>query len=398
MNPAPDPETTPPQPAMGDDRSHFLAHMGHDLRAPLTNILALAEAVRDGVYGPLNPQQSDTMGHIRDNGHRMLDMVTDLVDLARLETGQLSLERSSCSITEACSQGLELVRGLAKSKKVLLELRSTPDTITAEADARRMRQLTAALAGAAVASSPAEGHVRLRIEASPAGGKLWLQATSSKASVGSNPSDISKDAAAASPEMLHRLRKMTSVSTALAEKLVRLHEGSFGVSEMAGGGVAITVGLPMSFPPDTVADQTGAVDATGLEEEKGSTREPFILLADDEEIIRTITKDYLESVGYRVACATNGREALDLIHAEVPDLVIMDMQMPVLDGLEAMQQIRRSEDPRVARVPLISLSGLATPGHRERCLAAGANRCLAKPFGIKELELAITQTLEMAER
>lgn len=372
--------------------------MGHDLRAPLTNILALAEAVRDGVYGPLNPQQSDTLGHIRDNGHRMLNMITDLVDLARLETGRLSLERSQCGITEACSEGMQLVRGLAKSKKIVLALHSAPDTIIAEADVRRIRQLTAALVGAAVASSPAEGHVQLRVQASGPETRLWLQATASRAPLESSPSDFSAETAGACAEALQRIRKMSSVSVAMVERLVDLHQGFLGVTTAPGGTTTITVCLPMNFPAG-LAQHTpvGAGGSTAQDSGEAAGRPPFILLADDEEIIRTITKDYLESVGYRVVCATNGREALDLIHAEVPDLVIMDMQMPVLDGLEAMQQVRSSADPRVARVPLISLSGLATPGHRERCLAAGANRCLAKPFGIKELEQAITQTLETSQ-
>lgn len=392
-NPAPDPAAPPPH-AAGDDRSHFLAHMGHDLRAPLTNILALAEALRDGVYGGLNHQQAESLNHIRDNGHRMLTLITDLVDLARFETGGLVLECAPCGIMEACRQGLDLVRGHAKSKKVTLECRCRPESVTATADARRLRQMMAGIAGGAVACAPAEGCVVLRVEADAAGGKLWLQALTSMGADGTNPSEKSIRDAASSTAALGRLRRMSRVSVSLVEKLVHLHGGTFSVVDGPEGSITITAGIPMNFPDDCMEEAAVEQPAAA----GGGHEAAFILLADDEEIIRTITKDYLESIGYRVACATNGREALDLIQAEPPDLVIMDMQMPVLDGLEAMQEVRRSADPRIARMPLISLSGLATPGHRERSIAAGANRCLAKPFGIKDLEHAITETLAQSRR
>src|SRR3954471_4609800 len=130
-----------PQSAIKDERSHFLAHMGHDLRAPLTNILALAEALMDGVYGPLAPAQSETLKHIRENGHRMINMVTDLVDLARFETGQLQLNPAPGEIMDACRQGLEMARGLASSKNVTVSSEIQPPFAQAVADARRLRQM-----------------------------------------------------------------------------------------------------------------------------------------------------------------------------------------------------------------------------------------------------------------
>ena len=367
--------------------------MGHDLRAPLTNILALAEALRDGVYGATNPQQAETLGHIRDNGNRMLRMITDLVDLARFETGELRLDPISCDVAAPCREGMEVVRGHAKSKEITLEFHSSPDVIHAVADARRLRQVCTGLAGAAVVSAPARGVVAFSVNAIPGEGYLMLKATISRNPTGTYPSDNSASDKLSPAAALQRLRKMSSVSVTLVEKIVALHQGHLEVADLGPGRLSITATLPMVFSEETKAvpmEGSSPVNAVG---ESTTAASPLILLADDEQIIRSITQDYLESIGYRVICATNGREAIDLLQAEQPDLVIMDMQMPVLDGLEAMQQVRRSTDPRIASVPIISLSGLATPGHRDRCIAAGANRCLAKPFGIKDLETAITETL-----
>jgi CheY-like chemotaxis protein len=318
-------------------------------------------------------------------------MVTDLVDLARFETGQLKLEPASCDIMDSCRNGLEMARGQAKSKNVTIESEMVPPSVTAIADARRLRQLTSSLASAAVVSAPAGGRVNFLVEAQASGGRLRLQIQTSRRPSQISPADNSAPEAPVSAAALLRLRKMSSVAVTMVEKIVELHHGTLEVADCGSSGFAITVELPLALPAG--APHSGSATGPGKADAAKEERAPFILLADDEEIIRTITKDYLESTGYRVACVTNGREALDFLQRETPDLLIMDMQMPVLDGMDALVQLRRSSDPRIAKTPVISLSGIATPGHRERCLAAGANGCLAKPFGIKDLERVIKENL-----
>jgi CheY-like chemotaxis protein len=253
-------------------------------------------------------------------------------------------------------------------------------------DARRLRQLVAGLANASVVAAPAEGRVRFQLEIPSGEAKLRIRIVTAKRGDQSFPTETS----CSDPAILSRWRKLSSVAVTTVEKIVELHEGTLEVCDSPGGLFSVSVTLPL-----VLADADGKpVDgATRGTKPGGESKAPLILLADDEDIIRTITRDYLESTGYRVLAVTNGREALDLIHAEAPDLVIMDMQMPVLDGMEALQQLRRSSDPKIASTPVISLSGLATPGHREKCLAAGATSCLAKPFGIKDLDRAIQEAI-----
>jgi CheY-like chemotaxis protein len=384
----PDVSAPPPQPAVKDERSHFLAHMGHDLRAPMTNILALTEALVDGVYGPMPETQVDTLKHIRENGHRMINMITDLVDLARIDTGQTKLEPTSGEIMEPCRAGIEMANGIAKSKRITVTTECVPPLATAMADVRRLRQLASSLATAAVVSSPASGQVVLRMEARAEQGRFCLTALITRHPVQFALPDETVVAANATPEALVRLRKMSAVAVSVVDKLAALHGGTFHVAERDGA-IAMAVGLPMTF-----AQAAAVPPATTDGAAAPSAAAPMhILLADDEDIIRTITRDYLESTGYRVSCATNGAEALDILQKDKPDLVILDMQMPVLDGMDALKRMRSSADPQIARIPVISLSGLVTPGHRDLCVAAGANGCLAKPFGIKELERAIKELI-----
>jgi CheY-like chemotaxis protein len=122
---------------------------------------------------------------------------------------------------------------------------------------------------------------------------------------------------------------------------------------------------------------------------------PLILLADDQPALSAITRDYLESVGMRVEVAFDGQEALQKATALLPDLIMMDVQMPVMDGLEAIRQIRQSAEPRLREVPIICLSGLAVAGDMEKCIAAGATAYLAKPFGVQQLQRAIRSFLPL---
>jgi CheY-like chemotaxis protein len=118
---------------------------------------------------------------------------------------------------------------------------------------------------------------------------------------------------------------------------------------------------------------------------------PLILLAEDNEANIATFSSYLEAKGYRILLATDGQQAIDFAKAEQPDLILMDIQMPVIDGLEAIKQIRL--DPNLVNIPIIALTALAMEGDRDRCLAAGANDYLSKPIKLKQLNLLIQQVL-----
>ncbi|HEY9661766.1 MAG TPA: response regulator, partial [Allocoleopsis sp.] len=122
-----------------------------------------------------------------------------------------------------------------------------------------------------------------------------------------------------------------------------------------------------------------------------STLSPLILLVEDNEANISTVESYLVAKGYRLQIANNGEEAIALVQTEQPDLILMDIQMPGMDGLEAIQHIRR--DSKLDKVPIIALTALAMPGDRERCLAAGANDYLSKPVRLKQLATVIQSLL-----
>jgi CheY-like chemotaxis protein len=121
---------------------------------------------------------------------------------------------------------------------------------------------------------------------------------------------------------------------------------------------------------------------------------PLILLAEDNDMNVATVSSYLTALGYRLIYAKNGQTAVELAQTQMLDLILMDIQMPDMDGLEAMQLIR--SDARCANIPIVALTALAMPGDRERCLAAGANHYLSKPFKMKALKGLIQQLLQSA--
>jgi CheY-like chemotaxis protein len=122
-----------------------------------------------------------------------------------------------------------------------------------------------------------------------------------------------------------------------------------------------------------------------------SSRRPTILIADDQPALIAVTRNYLESVGFQVITARDGSEAIQQACALQPDLILMDVRMPVVDGLNAIRQIRASTDPKTRDIAIVSLSGHASAADKEKCLAAGATAYLNKPFGVRELDRIIAE-------
>jgi CheY-like chemotaxis protein len=191
---------------------------------------------------------------------------------------------------------------------------------------------------------------------------------------------------------LNRKYEGTGLGLALVKDIVELHGGIVGVTSEEGVGSCFTLDLPcltcdIAPPPEMNLNPENA----SLPESLNRPSTLILLVEDDEANIKTIST-YLEAKGYEICCATNGLEALEMVQAKHPDLILMDVQMPEMDGLEATQKIRQMPD--VAAIPIIALTALAMEGDREKCLEAGATMYLGKPVKLKQLVSQIQTLLE----
>jgi CheY-like chemotaxis protein len=193
---------------------------------------------------------------------------------------------------------------------------------------------------------------------------------------------------------LNRQYEGTGLGLALVKQIVELHGGQVMVESEVGKGSCFTVALPYEVSPsntmsNAIASMPTSTTSSSLEID--SDHAPLILLAEDNEANIQTFSSYLTAINYRVIIARNGLEAIAQAKEHLPDIILMDIQMPTMDGLEATKQIRL--DPNLVNIPIIALTALAMEGDREKCLAVGANEYLAKPIKLRQLNSTIQQML-----
>lgn len=361
------------------EKNEFLGSMGHELRNPLANIIAQVETLQEGIYGPLEGAQKKALTAIEDSAKQLLQLIADVVDLGRIEAGAPLLMPAACMVGEQCAGSISALAGLVQARSIQIVSAVQPPDLGVLADARRLQQILTELLSAAVLSMHTGGQLRLNVTHDE--GLLQLQTFGG---FGHAPSDPA--------HLLSRLGKVKPIGLALLQKLVQLHGGTFAVSEAAGQEVCMTVCLPLIRSAGVVPTQEEPAPESFPSVEappSDASRQPTILIADDQPALIAVTRNYLESAGFQVITARDGSEAIHQACTLQPDLILMDVRMPVVDGLSAIRQIRASADPKTRGIAIVSLSGHASAADKEKCLAAGATAYLNKPFGVRDLDRII---------
>jgi PAS domain S-box-containing protein len=376
-------------------KDEFFANMSHELRTPLNAILGMSEVLRMNVYGELNPEQLQALDHIEEGGRHLLTLVNDILDLSKIEAGKIELEIRPVVISNVYQASLRFIQQIALSKKI--EITSTFDNAvdTLQADERRLKQILVNLLNNAVKFTPEGGQVGLEVESDEL--QSVVRFTVWDTGIGISPKDMERlfRPFVQIDTRLARQHEGTGLGLALVARLVEMHGGGVSVESTVGQGSRFTVTLP--WQPGGAVEQKG--QGAGKIEEMpphppATLPSCTVLLAEDNEANIDVIQDYLEFNGYRIIVARNGIEAVEQAKAERPDIILMDIQMPVMDGLEATRLLRADDTPDVATLPVIALTALAMPGDRERCLKAGANDYLGKPVSLAKLLSAIENQLE----
>ncbi|WP_019501399.1 PAS domain S-box protein [Pseudanabaena sp. PCC 6802] len=400
-------------------KDEFLANMSHELRTPLNTILGMTEGLQDGIFGETNPAQIKSLEAIERSGLHLLEVINDILDLAKIESGRMDMEPSSVDVVALCQSSLAFIKKTALDKRIQLELKLPPHLPNILVDERRIRQVLINLLSNAVKFTLAGGRIILEVSHLPQPPtpsrevhrlgltgearaaerypQPQLQIAVTDTGIGIATEDMSKlfQPFTQIDSALNRKYEGTGLGLSLVKRIVELHGGQVGVTSTVGVGTCFTIDLPctttvLPSPVQNVPSDTGS--KARLFERKFT---PLILLAEDNEANTITISSYLRAKGYRILISKNGKEAIALAQSEHPDLILMDIQMPDLDGIEAMQQIRR--DPNLANVSIVALTGLAMAGDRDRCLTAGANEYLSKPVKLKQLTQLIQKLLTPSE-
>ena len=382
-------------------KNEFLANMSHELRTPLNGILGFAQILLTGFRGPLNLEQQKYVRLIEQSGQRLQGLISDLFDIARIEAGELVLHPEPVEIAEICQASLAAVQEAARQKNIAISYLPDPAAQRLQVDRLRLKQILVNLLSNAVKFTPAAGQVGLQVQAIPQNNAV--QFIVSDTGIGIAPENLQL---AFSPFVqvdgsLSRPQEGAGLGLALVKRLVELHGGSVAVESEPGAGSRFYVRLPWlpetetwhllepqaDWPPVRPAADTGAALEPAALESRGT-----ILLAEDNEMNLMAVGDFLQSIGYQMVYARDGAEALAMAQTNPPDLILMDIQMPVMDGLQATRRLRA--EARFTATPIVALTALAMPGDRERCLEAGANDYLSKPVRLVDLERLVTELID----
>jgi PAS domain S-box-containing protein len=361
-------------------KDEFLASMSHELRTPLNGILGLAEALGDEVYGSLVTRQGDAVRRIGESGRHLLALITDILDVAKVEAGKVELSCSAVSFADLCSASLRLVAEPARRKRLTVEV-DLPVTPPLVADERRLKQVLVNLLTNAVKFTPEGGRIGLQAAVDERDASLRVVVWDT--GIGIAEADLPRlfQPFVQLDSRLAREHAGTGLGLALVRRLLALHGGEVRVESQLGKGSRFIVRLPL-VPPGESAEPASA------KAPPATLRSPLsggmlVLVADDDENNLSLLRDVLGHHGYVVREARDGRDAVSQAAALRPQVILMDVQMPHLDGLGAIRAIRAN--PAIAQTPVIALTALAMPGDEERCRAAGADDYLAKPIAIRRL-------------
>ncbi|WP_434684571.1 PAS domain S-box protein [Pseudanabaena minima] len=386
-------------------KDEFLANMSHELRTPLNSILGMNESLQDEIFGSINEPQLKALQTIESSSTHLLSLINDILDVAKIESGQVDLDLTATSIESLCKSSLSFINQQALTKRIQLSLIVPQNLSEIMLDERRIRQVLINLLNNAVKFTLEGGTITLEVtQVKPDEGETnltspnYLRIAVIDTGIGISSEDIKKlfqpfiqiDSA------LNRQYTGTGLGLALVKRIVELHGGSVELTSELGVGSCFAITLPFNVenPNLEVKIQYDLAEPSLIDQSQTdnlSSLLPLILLAEDNEANINTFSSYLKAKGYRLVFAKDGQQAIATTKAEHPDLILMDIQMPVIDGLEVIKQIRL--DPDLADIPIIALTALAMTGDRERCLDAGANEYLQKPLKLKQLAISIQQLL-----
>ncbi|RIK53233.1 MAG: hypothetical protein DCC57_08630 [Chloroflexi bacterium] len=401
-------------------KDEFLATINHELRTPLNSILLFAEILRKQLTGSLNERQMRAVSGIEESGHHLLMLINDILDVAKMDAGKLTVELAPCPVETVCQASMRLVAAMANKKELQVSLTIDPRVGMIQADERRLKQMLVNLLGNAV-------------KFTPAGGAIGLEVTGVAGSAADGTDDAvhfvvwDTGIGIAADDLRHLFQPFvqldsghtrqyggTGLGLVLVHRMAQMHGGRITVESEVGRGSRFTLALPwrrqeaggeeLHAPSQTLCGEEAAGSAPVVCDAAAGTSDdlpaatgghgPLVLLAEDNDANIAALSQYLETLHYRLLIAKTGKDAIDQARLHRPDLILMDVQMPEMDGLEATRRIR--SEPGLAHVPIIAMTAQVMPGDQERCLAAGVDDFVGKPIQLARLAEVLDLRLRAA--
>jgi signal transduction histidine kinase/DNA-binding response OmpR family regulator len=346
-------------------KDRFLAAVSHELRTPMTVILGFTGTLLRGTQGELNPRQRESLERVQRNARLLLGLINDVLDISKIESGKAELSREVVSIPTLLQQVETDFEETARRKGIALTTRSAPDLPTVISDPAKLTQILANLVSNALKFTES-GSIEVRAE--PRGRRQWaLVVTDSGIGIPEEEQEAIFEEFRQGESTSHQARGGTGLGLAIVRKLALLLGGTVGVQSKPGAGSTFTVTLPGELPggePEAAPRPAGAF--------AGPARRALVV--DDDESTRQLLRLELEPYGFTVIEASDGARAVEIARRERPDVMMLDVLMPRLDGWAALKSLKEHPDTR--DIPVIIHSVV---DDRALGISLGAFDYLVKP-------------------
>jgi PAS domain S-box-containing protein len=370
-------------------KSDFLSRMSHELRTPLNAMLGFAQLLDLDRRAPLTPEQRPWVAQIQQAGWHLLEMINEVLDLSRIESGNVKLQIEPVNLAELLAASVAMIDAAAKQRGIVVSSELADGTGVLMGDATRVKQILVNLLSNAVKYNTEHGRIHVATRLADA---QTVELAVTDTGLGMSPEQLA--------ELFQPFNRLgreesgqegTGIGLVISQRLAELMGGSLRARSTAGEGSSFILALPRALEPDTVPS-----DLDGLAGEAPGYHRRIVHYVEDNETNVEVMRGILaQRPQVLMEVSVTGAEAQPAIRRSLPDLVLLDMHLPDLSGQELLQRLKA--DPATAGIPIVVVSADATAAQIDAALQAGASLYLTKPVSVSELLAAVDEVLEQTQ-